>query len=265
MNQLTYIKNYFNNNFNLNFDVEKEKTIQIDGIIFPNFYHYQYLTISSDKNNYIQFEFCRILYKIFGGDYLKNKISYYENTFGKINHGEIIFDCGSNLGIFAAYAASKGAIVYCFEPSTYTRHYLRITQKLYPQNIIIVPYGLSNSQGFSNFRQYDNPAASRIIQKNNLFNHCVLYEDIVELISIDKFCEQTKIIPNFIKMDIEGSEIEALLGGVKTINKHNPVISFCIHDDNFDKIKDLKEKFPFYVFNQNKRQFFDHILIGVKQ
>lgn len=262
MDQLNYIKNYFQNNFNLNFDIEKKKTIKINGIVFPNFYHYQYLNIGSDKE-YIQFEFCRILYKIFGDSYLKDKLSYYEIYQGKIKEGDIVFDCGSNLGIFAAYAASKGAIVYCFEPSTYTRHYLQITQQIYPNNIIIVPYGLSDKINFSYFIQYDNPAASRTADQNQLIHHSILYKDRVELITLDSFCEKTKIIPNFIKMDIEGSEIKALLGGKNTIINFKPIISFCIHDDNYMQINLLHNTFSFYTFYKNKRQFFDYILIGV--
>jgi FkbM family methyltransferase len=82
---------------------------------------------------------------------LKTHLSYYENEYGYIKKGDIVFDCGSNLGIFAAYAASKGAYVYCFEPGTLVRHYLKETQKLYPNNIIIVPYGISDYNGVTKF------------------------------------------------------------------------------------------------------------------
>ena len=49
------------------------------------------------------------------------------------------------MGLFAAYAASKGATVYCFEPMSYTRNYLKEVQNLYPNNIIILPYAIGNN------------------------------------------------------------------------------------------------------------------------
>jgi hypothetical protein len=50
------------------------------------------------------------------------------------------------MGLFALYCASKGAKVYCFEPMSYIRDFLNISKSIYPDNIYIIPYGLSNDE-----------------------------------------------------------------------------------------------------------------------
>lgn len=56
--------------------------------------------------------------------------------------------------------------------------------------------------------------------------------------TIDDFCK-TKNLPkvDFIKMDIEGAEMNALNGSIETIRKHRPKLAICVYhklDDIFD-------------------------------
>ena len=53
----------------------------------------------------------------------------------KITSKDIVFDCGGNMGLFSLYCASKGATVYSFEPMSYVRDFLKISQSLYPTKI----------------------------------------------------------------------------------------------------------------------------------
>ena len=51
----------------------------------------------------------------------------------------------------------------------------------------------------------------------------------VSVTTIDAFCEERKIVPNFIKMDIEGAELDALEGARNTIQEHHPKLAVCIY------------------------------------
>lgn len=70
----------------------------------------------------------------------------------------------------------------------------------------------------------------------------------VEVTDIDSL----NIVPTFIKMDIEGSEMKALEGAEKTIKKYLPKLYICAYHRNEDlfalplKIKELSEKYKIY-------------------
>ena len=63
---------------------------------------------------------------------------------------------------------------------------------------------------------------ARITQKDS--------DRTVETITIDSFVEQRNLERvDFIKMDIEGSEVPALTGAIKTIQRHKPKLAICVY------------------------------------
>ena len=213
-----YIKDWFNKQgIDLNKNIIKIKNTQI-----PNFSKLNkiYNLINLD------FEFYHLLYKIYK-PVIERGFSFYEAGKYTITNKDIIFDCGANMGLFAAYAASKGAKVYCFEPMSYIRNYLKEIQKLYPNNIIIVPYGLGKDIGIEYFNQTLNPGeCNSILLKQNLQNK--IYNEKVKMITLDYFINKTQIYPTFIKMDIEGGEVQAILGGENFLKNNKIVLSISL-------------------------------------
>jgi len=69
--------------------------------------------------------------------------------------------------------------------------------------------------------------------------------------SVDNFVGDNKI--DFIKMDIEGSELKALTGAKKIIKKFNPVLAICAYHKKEDLItlpqfiKSLNRNYKFYL------------------
>lgn len=85
-------------------------------------------------------------------------------------------------------------------------------------------------------------------------------EDSIEVVTIDSDVKE-KI--DFIKMDIEGSEVEALLGASETIRKYSPTLAICIYHkkDDFWKIPLLiKEINPEY-----KKYWIEHYQLGYNE
>lgn len=248
-------------------DLTKEEYIKIDNMIIPNYCLVHLLNINSFEWEYEIYEFCRIINKIFGFNYEFTKQSYYENDFIKIEKDDVVFDCGANTGIFSLYAANKAKIVYSFEPGTLIRHYLRYT-KLFNNNIIIVPFGLSNYSGQQTFIQFDNPAASRLLNlvDEDVKNHRVLYKEQIEVITIDNFVKQTGVIPSFIKIDAEGAELEILQGAKETLKKYSPKCSISIHKNNQNNINYIKSLFPEnYIFLTKEEKYYDPLIMCIKE
>lgn len=83
--------------------------------------------------------------------------------------------------------------------------------------------------------------ASRIVDEET--------ECKIEVTSIDKYFKDKSY--NFIKMDIEGSEFPALLGGINTIKKRRPIMAISIYhslDDFFRIPRYLKENLDNYYY-----------------
>ena len=67
--------------------------------------------------------------------------------------------------------------------------------------------------------------------------------------TMDKFCCNNNIMPDFIKMDIEGAEMPALEGGMKTIQECRPQLAISIYHSNEDFIN-----IPLYL-NKNLKNY----------
>lgn len=58
----------------------------------------------------------------------------------------------------------------------------------------------------------------------------------VDITTLDKYSSQNNIKPDLIKMDIEGAEMSALKGGLKTIQKYRPQLAISIYHSDEDFI-----------------------------
>lgn len=259
MNFEEKVHNYFISEYNI--DLEKEGQIEIDNLPFPNYIVNKVLNINNEE--YTDFEYYRIINKIFGFNYQETKCSHYEVDDIRILKDDIVFDCGANTGIFSLYAAYKGKCVYAFEPSTMIRHYLRSTKRYNNDKFKIVPYGVSNISGTKILAQADNPGATRTNDFIMPEYHKILYNEVINVITLDDFVEKTEIIPNFIKMDIENGEIAALEGARMIIQKYHPTFSISIHEENLDKLNYIKTLFTnnYNYILKNETENYDPVLI----
>lgn len=154
----------------------------------------------------------------------------YELENGKkitVEKDDIVLDCGGFYGESAVWAQRNGAKkVYAFEISP---NNLKIMKETFSNNNCedvgeSVPLALSNQEGEIYFNaDKTNPGAGVIssVKQNNSI--------VVPVTTIDNFCEKNSIIPNFIKMDIEGAEFDALRGAVNTIKQYRPKLAICLY------------------------------------
>jgi len=167
--------------------------------------------------------------------------------------GKDIIDGGAFTGDsaidFIKYNPNK---IYSFEP---TSESFNILNQIKNKNIIPIKKGLG--------------------EKNKTIKICycgsgstLLTSDAgsesIEIVTIDDFVEQNKLNPGLIKLDIEGYELEAIEGALKTIEKFKPllIISIYHHPKDFFEIKpkieqmDLGYKFtirklaPYCIFSE---------------
>jgi FkbM family methyltransferase len=147
----------------------------------------------------------------------------------KADKGDTVIDAGGCYGDTALYfseCVSDAGKVYTFEFIPSNLSILKENIKLNPTlekriNVVESPI-FSESDLYIDYT--DSGSGSKININNNL-----KIGDI-QTISIDDFVERNNInIINFIKMDIEGTELSALKGAQKTLNKFKPKLAIAIY------------------------------------
>lgn len=105
--------------------------------------------------------------------------------------------------------------------------------------------------------------------KCNVEEACMIAEDgedIVHVNSIDNVLKNDKV--TFIKMDVEGAELESLKGAEKIIARDHPRLAISIYHSDEDMIgiiEFLREKYPFYSYYVRHYTYFfgDTVLYAV--
>jgi FkbM family methyltransferase len=140
---------------------------------------------------------------------------------------EVYVDCGAfdgdSVRHYLARVGSRFAGIYAFEPDA--ANLVRMTEtiaRLAPatrDRIRLAPYALSREDGFARF-EAEGSAGSRVISSPGSVE--------VPCRSLDSYFGED-IAPTFIKMDIEGAEIDAIPGAAKTIARCRPVMAVCAY------------------------------------
>ena len=135
-----------------------------------------------------------------------------------VRPGAIVVDAGANLGaytmLFAQWVGASGR-VYAFEPAPECRAGLERQLALngLTGNVVVRPEAIAETTGVRRFR------ASGLRGDNRLGGAVESDADGVDVktVSIDDFCGRRGIVPDVIKIDVEGAELEALRGARRTI------------------------------------------------
>lgn len=165
----------------------------------------------------------------------------YELGGAKIFEGDIVIDAGACEGFFIDYALKKGAQkVIAIEPLKILADCLKKSYDINVQNksVEILSYALSNTRGIDYIKTDCEYICEAKIDKNG--------RELCKTITIDDsvyICQLNSV--DFIKMDIEGSEILAIMGAKKTIIKFKPKLSIAVYHgyENAKIIKELLEEY----------------------
>jgi FkbM family methyltransferase len=163
----------------------------------------------------------------------------------EIREGDVFLDCGGCCGETAVWAANKGAgRVYTFEPNPEAHPYLLAnTEKYGLDRIALVPFGVGAASSRMNMlMEAGNIGGTRLVEDAN---------GSVSVVALDDWCRDNAVKPDFIKMDIEGAEVNALRGAWKVITERKPRLAICLYhrlSDMWEIPLLLHERMPEYRF-----------------
>lgn len=147
----------------------------------------------------------------------------------QLNPG-VIFDVGANVGEYTIYAKKvcPKASIYSFEPVTNTYNELQDNLNKHGiKDVQTIKKALTNSNGTLKINTYNGSAHSTLHQLKGVNNESVGVEEIDSVIG-DQFMKTNQIdFVDFLKLDIEGSEMDALKGFEEALrNKRIKIIQF---------------------------------------
>lgn len=159
---------------------------------------------------------------------------YFQNDLFDMSKNEIFVDGGAFVGdtliSFMQKFENKFTKYYAFEPDS--ANFKKLNQeisKMNLRNIFVFPKGLWSQSGVLDFAM-GRGFSSSLCEASSLSPEDRVYYIKDEIISIqvdtiDNLCPDA----TFIKMDIEGAELEALKGAAETIRRNRPKLAICVY------------------------------------
>jgi FkbM family methyltransferase len=152
-----------------------------------------------------------------------------------VHAGDIVLDCGANVGVYTQKALAMGArVVVAVEPNPDAVECLRrnFASSIDAQRVMVYPKGVWDREDRLELMvSRTDPAIDGFVMRQP----GLAAGPTVPLTTIDKLVEELKLPRvDFIKMDIEGAERRALVGARRTLEKYQPrlaISAYHLQDD----------------------------------
>jgi FkbM family methyltransferase len=162
-----------------------------------------------------------------------------------VEANDVVLDCGANVGVFTRHALKAGArLVVAIEISPENIECLRrnFADEIRTGKVIVYPKGVWDKEDSLVLHVYDVDSGSNTVALTPGDSE---EGPTVPLTTIDKIAAELKLDRvDFIKMDIEGSERQALRGAVETVRRWRPALAISLEHGPHDaeEIPDLIHK-----------------------
>lgn len=170
------------------------------------------------------FDLLKDIYDEYNDQYFDKKIVTFSDK-------DVYVDCGAYTGdTFSSYLSHKGGEGYRHiisieaDPESYQTLLKKTAGK---SGVTCVNKGVWSESGSLKFNHSKSGAANHISSEGNL---------VVDVDKIDNIVAEYGTVTH-IKMDIEGSEMQALLGAHNTITRYKPSLAICVYHNVDDFVR----------------------------
>ena len=146
-----------------------------------------------------------------------------QNPDNVVREGDIVLDCGAHVGVFTQKALDLGAAkVVAIDPDPIQVECLQrnFSAEIASGRVLLVPKGVWSSEGSLTFHVgFINSGSSSVVLEREPGTRQVE----VPVTTIDKLVAELNLPRvDYIKLDIEGAEGDALQGAMETLRKYRP-------------------------------------------
>jgi len=159
------------------------------------------------------------------GTYSQDETAIFERL---VNAGDVVFDIGAHVGYFTLLASrlvGADGKVFAFEPLPVNLAYLNQHKRVNrATNVQILPVAVGGSEGEMSMDMRSGTGRGR------LDSEIAGGGPRVKVVNLDALVDRGDLPgPDFIKMDVEGAEGEALRGAAGLLVRHRPTILLSLH------------------------------------
>ena len=212
----------------------------------PNYFLSKKYFVKDDKDNNL------FSLRLMGGAILGRGTSFYTkepetvNWIKSFDKESIFFDIGANIGIYSLFAAKLNHKTISFEPEShnFVALNININDNNFEKKIISYPISLDEKMMISQlnilkfrFGGSGHSFERKINSQGKNFESSHVQGSIS--ITLDKFCEEKKIFPDHVKIDVDGNELR-VINGMKGLLSSKKIKSILIElDRTFSEHKEV--------------------------
>jgi FkbM family methyltransferase len=148
-----------------------------------------------------------------------------------IQRGDCVLDVGANQGLYAmkmAELVGQHGQLHAFEPNPELAGKLKLRGAGHP--LTVVEKGVSERVGMAEFyldvRESVGAVASSMETLVDMHANGNVRPIAISLTTLDGYCREHGLSPQFIKIDVEGHERSVFRGATETINRCRPFLVF---------------------------------------
>ena len=165
--------------------------------------------------------------------------------------GDVVYDIGANVGFFSLIAARlvcQQGCVYSFEPVTENVVSIRENARLNDlNNVTLFDVAVGRTSGTAELLLTDWDGGSSL-STSLVKPDEPISRRAVQVVTLDDFVERENLrLPSFVKIDVEGVELDVLMGMSRTIARSKSVLLYELDDGDKDSFQRRWAELDAYV------------------
>jgi FkbM family methyltransferase len=171
-----------------------------------------------------------------------------------IRPGDTVWDIGANVGLFsfaAAHMSGQTGKVFAFEPDVWLVQLLRRSASIQPSSsaaVRVIPTAVASTCDLRSFNIAVRSRATNALEGYGHHTGGIAEQQTVMTVSLDWLAERLPI-PDVVKIDVEGAELEVLRGAIGLLEKKGPIVLCEVSADRSLEVTDLFKHLHYRIYD----------------